>query len=87
LAYLFEFNRCHTNSNGELIMESIRSKIEDIKNPAVQKDILDLENKIRLYREGQIDDEKFRGIRLIRGVYGQRQPGVQMVRIKIPFGR
>ena len=68
-------------------MESIRSKIEDIKNPAVQKDILDLENKIRLYREGQIDDEKFRGIRLIRGVYGQRQPGVQMVRIKIPFGR
>ncbi|HTK21333.1 MAG TPA: nitrite/sulfite reductase, partial [Mucilaginibacter sp.] len=26
-------------------------------------------------------------LRLARGVYGQRQPGVQMVRIKLPFGK
>src|SRR5690606_29461321 len=34
-----------------------------------------------------IHDEKFRSLRLARGVYGQRQPGVQMVRIKLPFGK
>ena len=35
----------------------------------------------------QLDEEKFRGLRLARGVYEQRQQGVQMVRIKIPYGK
>ncbi|HLP11877.1 MAG TPA: nitrite/sulfite reductase [Flavobacteriales bacterium] len=65
-------------------MLSFRSEIE---NPIVQKDILDLEKKILLFREGKIDPEKFRTLRLARGVYGQRQQGVQMIRIKIPFGK
>lgn len=68
-------------------MKSFRSELEDINNPVVEQDILDLGKKIRLYREGKIDDDKFRSIRLLRGIYGQRQPGVQMVRIKLPFGR
>jgi sulfite reductase (ferredoxin) len=65
-------------------MQSFRTELE---NPVVEKDILDLEKKIRLYREGKLDPEKFRSLRLARGVYGQRQQGVQMVRIKIPFGK
>ena len=68
-------------------MKSFRSELEDINNPIVAQDIIDLGNKIRLFREGKIDDDKFRSIRLLRGIYGQRQPGVQMVRIKLPFGR
>ncbi|HEX8038662.1 MAG TPA: nitrite reductase [Chryseosolibacter sp.] len=68
-------------------MKSFRSELEDINNPVVARDIIDLGNKIRLFREGKIDDDKFRSIRLLRGIYGQRQPGVQMVRIKLPFGR
>lgn len=68
-------------------MKSFRSELEDINNPVVARDIVDLGNKIRLFREGKIDDDKFRSIRLLRGIYGQRQPGVQMVRIKLPFGR
>jgi sulfite reductase (ferredoxin) len=68
-------------------MKSFRSELEDINNPVVAQDILDLGNKIRLFREGKIDDDKFRSLRLLRGIYGQRQPGVQMVRIKLPFGR
>src|SRR5688572_337819 len=68
-------------------MKSFRSELEDINNPVVAQDILDLGNKIKLFREGKIDDDKFRSIRLLRGIYGQRQPGVQMVRIKLPFGR
>lgn len=68
-------------------MQSFRSELEDINNPIVARDIIDLEKKIRLFRNGEIDEEKFRSLRLVRGIYGQRQPGVQMVRIKLPFGR
>src|SRR5688500_8635517 len=68
-------------------MESFRSELEDLNNPIVARDIIDLENKIKLFRDGKIDDEKFRSLRLVRGIYGQRQAGVQMVRIKFPFGR
>ena len=63
-------------------MQSFRTEIE---NPIVERDIIDFEKRIRLFREGKADEEKFRSLRLARGVYGQRQPGVQMVRIKIPF--
>jgi sulfite reductase (ferredoxin) len=65
-------------------MQSFRTEIE---NPIVEKDIIELEKKIRLFREGKIDEEKFRSLRLARGVYGQRQPGVQMIRIKLPYGK
>ncbi|MDN3584794.1 nitrite reductase [Mucilaginibacter flavus] len=65
-------------------MQSFRTELE---NPIVEQDIIDLEKKIRAFREGKIHDEKFRSLRLARGVYGQRQPGVQMVRIKLPFGK
>jgi len=65
-------------------MQSFRTELE---NPVVEKDIIELEKKIRLFREGQIPDEKFRSLRLARGIYGQRQPGVQMVRIKLPYGK
>jgi len=65
-------------------MQSFRTELE---NPIVERDILELEQKIALFREGKIDEEKFRSLRLARGVYGQRQSGVQMIRIKLPYGR
>jgi sulfite reductase (ferredoxin) len=65
-------------------MQSFRTEIED---PIVQKEIIDLERKIALFRDGKIDDERFRSLRLARGVYGQRQEGVQMIRIKLPYGK
>lgn len=65
-------------------MQSFRTELE---NPLVEKDIIDLERKIRMFREGKIHEEKFRSLRLARGVYGQRQQGVQMIRIKLPYGK
>jgi len=65
-------------------MQSFRTEIED---PIVQKEIIDLEKKIYSFRNGQIDDERFRSLRLARGIYGQRQEGVQMIRIKLPYGK
>lgn len=68
-------------------MLSFRTELENLHDPIVERDIIDLEKKIRLFRDGKIDEEKFRSLRLVRGIYGQRQPGVQMVRIKLPLGR
>ncbi|KZS39108.1 nitrite reductase [Aquimarina aggregata] len=65
-------------------MQSFRTEIE---NPIVQKDIIELANKIEQFHKGKIDEEKFRSLRLARGVYGQRQEGVQMIRIKLPYGK
>ncbi|WP_350292871.1 nitrite reductase [uncultured Croceitalea sp.] len=65
-------------------MRSFRTEIE---NPVVEKDILELERKIHEFQEGKLDEEKFRSLRLARGVYGQRQQGVQMIRIKLPYGK
>ena len=65
-------------------MQSFRTEIE---NPIVEQDIIELAKKIELFKNGKIDEEKFRSLRLARGVYGQRQTGVQMIRIKLPFGK
>ena len=65
-------------------MQSFRTEIE---NPVVENDIIELANKIELFHNGKINEEKFRSLRLARGIYGQRQEGVQMIRIKLPYGK
>lgn len=65
-------------------MQSFRTELE---NPVVEKDIIELEQKINLFRHGKMDSDKFRSLRLARGIYGQRQQGVQMIRIKLPYGK
>jgi sulfite reductase (ferredoxin) len=65
-------------------MQSFRTEIED---PIVERDIIELAQKIEAFNKGKIDEEKFRSLRLARGVYGQRQEGVQMIRIKLPYGK
>ena len=65
-------------------MQSFRTEIE---NQVVANDILELERKIHEFHSGKLDEEKFRSLRLARGVYGQRQEGVQMIRIKLPYGK
>lgn len=62
-------------------------QLTDNVSAAARRDILDLEQKINSFRTGDMADEAFRKFRLTRGVYGQRQAGVQMIRIKLPYGR
>lgn len=72
-------------------MQSFRSELENVASKnghtQVEKDIIELDRKIHEFRQGKIAEEKFRSLRLARGVYGQRQQGVQMVRIKLPYGK
>lgn len=59
---------------------------ENISKEAA-KDIFELQQKINAFVNGDIPEDKFKHFRLTRGVYGQRQMGVQMFRIKLPVGR
>jgi sulfite reductase (ferredoxin) len=45
------------------------------------------EQALRTFLDGQMDTDRFTAIRLQHGVYGQRQEGVNMLRIKVPGGR
>lgn len=44
------------------------------------------EENVRAFLDNKIDPERFQSIRLQQGVYGQRQEGVNMIRVKLPGG-
>jgi sulfite reductase (ferredoxin) len=52
-----------------------------------QRDISEFVEKLEAFERGDLTADQFRTFRLLRGVYGQRQSDVQMIRVKIPFGR
>src|SRR3990167_11484398 len=54
--------------------------------PAVREEIDTFETTLRRMQQGQVPEKVFLEFRLRHGVYGQRQAGVQMQRIKIPLG-
>lgn len=49
-------------------------------------EIVNFEDQVKLFQVGEKDEIEFVRFRLLQGVYGQRQPERQMVRVKIPFG-
>ncbi|PYV19124.1 MAG: ferredoxin--nitrite reductase [Acidobacteria bacterium] len=53
---------------------------------AVEEEIRVFEERVRQLAAGEITDDQFRPFRLKHGIYGQRQAGFQMVRVKIPSG-
>jgi sulfite reductase beta subunit-like hemoprotein len=53
---------------------------------ADERDIDEFVDTLARYERGEISADDWRRFRLLRGTYGQRQDGVQMLRIKIPQG-
>jgi len=54
--------------------------------PILEREFEDFETEATKFLDGETPETEFIGFRLKQGVYGQRQPGVQMMRIKLPFG-
>jgi sulfite reductase beta subunit-like hemoprotein len=54
--------------------------------PILEHEFDDFDNEAALFLDGETPEPEFIGFRLKQGVYGQRQPGVQMVRVKLPYG-
>ncbi|MBI2235455.1 MAG: nitrite/sulfite reductase [Magnetospirillum sp.] len=61
--------------------------LEAVGEPLVRmSDLAEYRHGLGRYQAGEWDDERWTAYRVRFGVYGQKQPGVQMVRIKIPGG-
>jgi sulfite reductase beta subunit-like hemoprotein len=54
--------------------------------PILQREYDDFKTEATKFLEGQTEEDEFIKFRLKQGVYGQRQPDVQMIRVKLPFG-
>ena len=54
--------------------------------PILEREFDDFDTESAKYLRGETPETEFIGFRLKQGVYGQRQPDVQMVRVKLPMG-
>jgi sulfite reductase beta subunit-like hemoprotein len=51
-----------------------------------KQELANFETQVKRFKAGEWEQTEFMRFRLRQGVYGQRQPNVQMIRVKIPFG-
>ena len=54
--------------------------------PIIAKEFDDFETESTRFLKGDFEETEFIKFRLKQGVYGQRQPDVQMIRVKLPLG-
>jgi sulfite reductase beta subunit-like hemoprotein len=54
--------------------------------PILEREFDDFDTESTRFLSGEVDGEEFTKFRLKQGVYGQRQPDRQMVRVKLPLG-
>src|SRR5687768_495329 len=54
--------------------------------PIIEREFDDFDTEAKTFLEGRQTEEQFIGFRLKQGVYGQRQPDRQMIRVKLPLG-
>lgn len=54
--------------------------------PIIEAEFDDFDTESARFLAGDFPENEFIGFRLKQGVYGQRQPDVNMVRVKLPFG-
>jgi sulfite reductase beta subunit-like hemoprotein len=54
--------------------------------PILEREFDDFDTESTRYLNGKLEEDDFIKFRLKQGVYGQRQPDVQMVRVKLPMG-
>ncbi|MDQ6836043.1 MAG: nitrite/sulfite reductase [Actinomycetota bacterium] len=65
---------------------------EEIENvpghviPILEREFEDFDTESKRFLDGRLQEDDFIKFRLKQGVYGQRQPDVQMVRVKLPMG-
>jgi len=54
--------------------------------PILEREFDDFKTEAGKFLAGDTPEDEFIKFRLKQGVYGQRQPDVQMIRVKLPFG-
>ncbi|HEV7804976.1 MAG TPA: nitrite/sulfite reductase [Solirubrobacteraceae bacterium] len=71
---------------GTLENPEVREDVPGHIIPIIQREFDDFDTESQRYLRGDIEETEFIKFRLKQGVYGQRQPDVQMIRVKLPFG-
>jgi len=79
-----EAKRGRTGSleNPEVVHEDVPGHVI----PILEQEFDDFDTEAKRFLRGDTPENEFIGFRLKQGVYGQRQPDVQMIRVKLPFG-
>jgi sulfite reductase beta subunit-like hemoprotein len=75
-----------TGRKGSLANPEVREDVPGHVIPILQREFDDFDNEAEKYLGGDTPENEFIGFRLKQGVYGQRQPDVQMIRVKLPWG-
>lgn len=60
--------------------------MSEIRSLVDHEELERFEESVKAFLRNDLDAERFQSIRLQQGIYGQRQEGVHMVRVKIPGG-
>src|ERR1700709_2111310 len=71
---------------GTLENPEVREDVPGRTIPIIQREFDDFDTESQRYLRGDVEEPEFIKFRLKQGVYGQRQPDVQMIRVKLPFG-
>src|SRR5918911_3320641 len=71
---------------GSLENPEVREDVPGHVIPILEREFDDFDNEAGKFLDGDTPETEFIGFRLKQGVYGQRQPDVQMVRVKLPWG-
>ena len=71
---------------GSLDNPEVREDVPGHIIPILDREFDDFDTEATKFLGGETPENEFIGFRLKQGVYGQRQPDVQMIRVKLPFG-
>ncbi|MGH2843642.1 MAG: nitrite/sulfite reductase, partial [Solirubrobacteraceae bacterium] len=81
-----EIHEGHGPREGSLENPEVLENVPGHVIPILVREFDDFDTEARRFLDGQSDSDEFVRFRLRQGVYGQRQPNVQMVRVKLPLG-
>src|SRR5512142_204603 len=76
----------HSPREGSLQNPEVIENVPGHVIPILEREFDDFDTESTRFLKGQLGEEEFIKFRLKQGVYGQRQPNVQMVRVKLPMG-
>src|SRR2546429_327864 len=71
---------------GSLTNPEVHENVPGHVIPILERECDDFDTRAAKFMRGEESEDQFIGFRLKQGVYGQRQPDVQMIRVKLPFG-
>jgi sulfite reductase (ferredoxin) len=75
-----------TGRKGSLTNPLVYENVPGHVIPIIEREFDDFDTRAAGFLRGEESEDQFIGFRLKQGVYGQRQPDVQMIRVKLPFG-